>query len=169
MSYVQREINKPEMPILWPYYALCKKVFGYRAIKNKLKNNKVGSEENEEWAPKEIKQIIHYFSNHFHEICNNDDSSKWAPLAREMNKSETSVNNKFLELQKSYKRLKTMKENHPECKVSWKYYNLFEDVYEKLGIEEVEEMEIDQLEYNDENVVNEEIIESQDGTFIRLI
>ncbi|XP_063835028.1 uncharacterized protein LOC135084223 [Ostrinia nubilalis] len=167
ISYVQREINKPEMPILWPYYALCKKVFGYRAIKNKLKNNKIGSAETEEWATKEIKQIINYYSSNFSDLSESCDSTKWAPLARIMNKSETAVNIKFMELQKSYKRLKAMKETHPECKVSWKYYNMFEDVFAKTGndleiVEYVDDeiMEVDELVYEDDVV--EEIIDSQD-------
>lgn len=168
-AYVQREINKPEMPILWPYYALCKKVFGYRAIKSKLKNNKVDSEDAEEWAAKEIKQIINYFGNNFEEISNgaDGDSSKWAPLAQSMSKSASAVNEKFLELQRSYRKLKTMKQNNPESKVSWKYYNLFDEVFARAGTDMVvEELEMEELTYDEEMVTEEyEKNESQDGMY----
>lgn len=168
-AYVQREINKPEMPILWPYYALCKKVFGYRAIKSKLKNSKTDNEENEEWAAKEIKQIINFFSNNFLEISqgSDNDSSKWASLAQALGKSETSVNEKFLELRRSYRKLKTMKKNNPECKVSWKYFNLFDDVFARAGADmEVEELEMEDVVYEEEMVTEEiERTESQDGMY----
>lgn len=129
-AYVQREINKPEMPILWPYYALCKKVFGYRAIKSKLKNGKLDSDDSEDWSAKEIKLLINYFSQHFDEINSNvDDNSKWSDLAADIGKSENSCKEKFLELRKSYRKLKTMRTRNPDVKISWKYFNMFEQIY----------------------------------------
>lgn len=144
MTYVQREINKPEMPILWPYYALCKKVFGYRAIKNKLKNGKLDSDDSEDWSAKEIKQLINYFSQNFHEINNNvDDGSKWSDLSSEIAKSETSCKEKFLELRKSYRKLKTMRSRNPDVKISWKYFNMFEQIYEAKENNAEEAMNVD--------------------------
>lgn len=143
-AYVQREINKPEMPILWPYYALCKKVFGYRAIKSKLKNGKLDSDDSEDWSAKEIKQLINYFSQNFDDINSNvDDSSKWADLAGELGKGETSCKEKFLELRKSYRKLKTMRARNPEVKISWKYFTMFEQIYNAREDGAQEAMDVD--------------------------
>ncbi|XP_075987168.1 uncharacterized protein LOC142983879 [Anticarsia gemmatalis] len=142
-AYVQREINKPEKPILWPYYALCKKVFGYRAIKTKLKNGKIDSDDGEEWSAKEIKQLINYFCRHFDEInSNSDDSSKWADLAEEIGKGEMACKEKFLELRKSYRKLKTMRLRNPDVKISWKYFAMFDQIYNTN--EGQENMEVDE-------------------------
>lgn len=143
-SYVQREINKPEMPILWPYYAVCKKVFGYRAIKSKLKNGKLDSDDSEDWSAKEIKQLINYFSRNFDDINNNvEDTSKWTELAGDISKSETSCKEKFLELRKSYRKLKTMRSRNPDVKISWKYFNMFEQIYKAKESGNQEGMEVD--------------------------
>lgn len=158
MAYVQREIDKPEMPILWPYYALCKKVFGYRAIKSKLKNTKASIEE--EWSAKEIKQIINYFSQNFARISEDEeDSTRWSALAKDIGKTERSCMEKFLELRKSYRKLKTMKENNAEVKVSWKYFNLFDEVYNSKGVAPYVGQDMDV----DENVQGGDRIDSQDG------
>lgn len=140
-AYVQREISKPEMPILWPYYALCKKVFGYRAIKSKLKNGKMDSDDSEDWSAKEIKQLINYFSNNFDDInLNIEDTTKWSDLAGEIGKGENSCKEKLLELRKSYRKLKTMRSRNPDVKISWKYFNMFEDIYnaKENGVETLE-------------------------------
>ncbi|KAJ8705251.1 hypothetical protein PYW07_011078 [Mythimna separata] len=145
-AYVQREINKPEMPILWPYYALCKKVFGYRAIKSKLKNGKLDSDDSEDWSAKEIKQLINYFSQNFDELNNNiEDTTKWSDLAGEIGKGENSCKEKLIELRKSYRKLKTMRTRNPEVKISWKYFNMFEDIYNAKE-NGVETMEVDDSE-----------------------
>lgn len=143
VAYIQREIDKPEKPILWPYYALCKKVFGYRAIKNKLKTGKIESDDSEDWAPKEIKQLINYFADRFHDITNNtDDLSNWTSLAEEIGKSKTACKDKFLELRKSYRKIKTMISKNPDCKVNWKYFKMFEYIYNAKDAGEP--MEVDQ-------------------------
>ncbi|KPJ19278.1 hypothetical protein RR48_05920 [Papilio machaon] len=132
--YIQREINKPDMPILWPYYAMCKKVFGYRAIKSKLKNGKIGSDDSEEWAAREIKQLINYFANNYDSLHQNlEDHCRWSDLARVIGKTESACSEKFLELRKSYRKLTTMKTRNPEIKVSWKYYNMLDDIYTSKG------------------------------------
>lgn len=139
-GYVQREINKPEMPILWPYYALCKKVFGYRAIKSKLKNGKLDSDDSEDWSAKEIKQLINYFAQNFDDINSNiEDKTKWSDLSGEIGKGENSCKEKFIELRKSYRKLKTMRTRNPETKISWKYFNMFEDIYDSHETMEVDE------------------------------
>ncbi|XP_026734041.1 uncharacterized protein LOC113498285 [Trichoplusia ni] len=162
-AYVQREINKPEMPILWPYYALCKKVFGYRAIKSKLKNGKLDSDDSEDWSAKEIKLLINYFSQHFDEINSNvDDNSKWSDLAGDIGKSENSCKEKFLELRKSYRKLKTMRTRNPDVKISWKYFNMFEQIYSaKEDGQEAMQVDDEQgtyltIEGSDEKVEQEE-------------
>ncbi|XP_068624698.1 uncharacterized protein [Battus philenor] len=130
MGYVQREINKPDMPILWPYYALCKKVFGYRAIKSKLKNGKMDSDDAEDWVAREIKQLINYFANNYDVLHNSiEDLSKWSDLTHVIGKTERACSEKFLELRKSYRKLKTMKARNPEVKVSWKYFNMMDDIF----------------------------------------
>lgn len=132
------------MPILWPYYALCKKVFGYRAIKNKLKNGKLDSDDSEDWSAKEIKQLINYFSQNFDDINTNvDDSTKWSELAADIGKGETSCKEKFLELRKSYRKLKTMRSRNPDVKISWKYFASFEQIYSAREEDSQEAMEVD--------------------------
>uniref|UniRef100_A0A1E1WCN3 Myb-like domain-containing protein n=1 Tax=Pectinophora gossypiella TaxID=13191 RepID=A0A1E1WCN3_PECGO len=135
--HIQREINKPERPILWPYYALCKKVFGYRAIKNKLKNGKVGSDDGEEWSTKEIKTLINHIANHLDIDSDPTDNTKWSSLAQDIGKTETSCREKFLELRKSYRKIKTMISKNPDCKVNWKYFKMFDEIYskERIGME----------------------------------
>ncbi|XP_059058200.1 uncharacterized protein LOC131851692 [Achroia grisella] len=129
-GYIQREIDRPDMPILWPYYALSKKVFGYRAIKSKLKNNKFNAESAAEWTAKEIKLLINYFGKNFENLSENlEDKSKWSDLSSATGKSENSCIQKFIELRKCYRKLKTMRENNPQMKVSWKYYTLFDQIY----------------------------------------
>ncbi|XP_038219188.1 uncharacterized protein LOC119837608 [Zerene cesonia] len=143
--YIQREINKPEMPIVWPYYALCKKVFGYRAIKAKLKSGKADSSDSEDWSAKEIKKLIIYFANHFSELDNDvENKSKWTNIANEIGRTENSCSEKFIELRKSYRKLKTMKTNNPETKVAWKYFNMMDEIYSNNQKAEVEGMEIDE-------------------------
>ncbi|CAG9569927.1 unnamed protein product [Danaus chrysippus] len=147
IGYVQREINKPEMPILWPYYTLCKKVFGYRAIKSKLKNGKLESEDGEDWSAKEIKQLINYFSRNYHDLVDNiEDKSRWVQVAQEMGRTEGSCCDKFLELRKSYRKLKTMKSRNPDVKVSWKYFNMIDEIYQNgaENIEVLEEMDFEE-------------------------
>lgn len=122
------------MPIVWPYYALCKKVFGYRAIKNKLKRAKASSEE-KDWVPSEIKALLTYFGQNFHSISNNtDDITKWYSLSRQLSKTQTSCREKFLDLRKSYRKLKTMKSRNPDCRVSWQYFNIIDEIYAKEGL-----------------------------------
>ncbi|CAH0764828.1 unnamed protein product [Diatraea saccharalis] len=154
-GYVQREINIPEMPILWPYYALCKKVFGYRAIKSKLKNNKA-DKDFEEWTPKEIKQVIGYFGLHFNELSYDDTATKWKELADELQKPMKAVRDKFIELRKSYKRLKTVKEHNPEFKVSWKYYNMFNEIYERADAGAAMEVDDEVYEVSDDRNEDDE-------------
>ncbi|RVE53512.1 hypothetical protein evm_001882 [Chilo suppressalis] len=162
-SYVQREINKPDMPIIWPYYALCKKVFGYRAIKTKLKNNKMDSDEVDEWTPKEIKQVINYFKEHFNEISNSNDVTKWRGLARELQKTESNIRDKFHELKKSYKSLKTVKEHNPAYKVSWKYFNLFDEIYQKSDGNDMEVEALDEDNNEDDDDYQCIIVIPEDG------
>lgn len=169
VAYIQREIDKPDKPILWPYYALCKKVFGYRAIKNKLKNGKLESDDSEDWAPKEIKQIINHFANHFQNITNNtDDASNWASLAEEMGKSKTACKDKFLDLRKSYRKIKTMISKNPECKVNWKYFKMFEEIYNKAA---GEPMEVDQSASFDQITANikSELQEGKSRSYLYLV
>ncbi|XP_041984189.1 uncharacterized protein LOC121736833 [Aricia agestis] len=144
-AYVQREVNKPEMPILWPYYSLCKKVFGYRVIKSKLKNGKTDADEIEDWAPKEIKQIINHFSSFYNEITeNSNDETLWSSLAEQMGRPATSLRYKFLELRKSYRKLKTMKTRNPDVKLTWKYFNMMDNIYnEAEQIKKREKVEIE--------------------------
>lgn len=100
---VQKEIDKPKANITWPYYALSKKVFGYRTIKTKLKQGTM-SANNNDWLARELKQIIAFFSKNFHDITNNiDDVSKWDPLATELGKSQLNCKDKFVELRKCYR------------------------------------------------------------------
>ncbi|KAF9408721.1 hypothetical protein HW555_011686 [Spodoptera exigua] len=148
-AYVQREINKPEMPILWPYYALCKKVFGYRAIKSKLKNGKMDSDDSEDWSAKEIKKLINYVGQNFEDIDGLvDDVSKWSDLAAEIGKTENSCKEKFIELRRSYRSLKTMRCRNPDVKISWKYFNMFEDMYKAKQNGNDEAMEVEELDFN---------------------
>lgn len=150
-GYVQREINKPEMPILWPYYNLCKKVFGYRAIKSKLKNGKMDSDDAEDWSAKEIKQLINFFSRNFHNFQENiEERSKWTEISQEIGRTESSCCDKFLELRKSYRKLKTMKARNPDVKVSWKYFNMLDNIYKNAeqNSEVLETMEVDDDVYN---------------------
>ncbi|XP_045779737.1 uncharacterized protein LOC123877230 isoform X2 [Maniola jurtina] len=163
-SYVQREINKPEKPILWPYYTLCKKVFGYRAIKTKLKNGKTDTDDEEDWSAKEIKQVINYFARNYCTFIDEvEDKNKWSNLAHELGRSASSCCEKFLELRKSYRKLKTMKARNPDVKVSWKYFNMMDDIY-KTGaqdfqdVEVLEEMDVDEngYEYDEDTVVQED-------------
>ncbi|XP_052752962.1 uncharacterized protein LOC113519398 [Galleria mellonella] len=152
-GYVQREIDRPEMPILWPYYALCKKVFGYRAIKSKLKNNKFSAECVEEWTAKEIKQLINYFAKNFNDLSEDlEEKAKWSDLSEVIGKSEDSCIQKFMDLRKSYRKLKTMRENNPQVKVSWKYYNLFDQIYsfKSENVETIQEVEM--LDQNDQEL-----------------
>ncbi|CAH2060691.1 unnamed protein product, partial [Iphiclides podalirius] len=129
-GYVQREINKPDMPILWPYYALCKKVFGYRAIKSRLKSGKMDSDDAEEWTAREIKQVINHYSSNCDSLRDSaEDVDRWSPLASQLGKTARACCEKFLELRKSYRKLKTMKSRNPEVKVSWKYFNMMDDIF----------------------------------------
>ncbi|KAJ0171095.1 hypothetical protein K1T71_013294 [Dendrolimus kikuchii] len=153
-GYVQREINKPEMPIFWPYYTLCKKVFGYRAIKAKLKNSKQDSNVLEEWSAKEIKMLLNYLAQNISKVDDSEDLSVWSGLAKEIGKSEQACREKFLELRKSYRKLKTKITRHPNVKISWKYFGLLDNIYgEKVigaydgGSEDSpQDMEVEQLE-----------------------
>lgn len=159
-AYVQREINKPEMPIFWPYYTLCKKVFGYRAIKARLKNSKQDSDVLEEWSAKEIKTLLNYLAENFSNIDSSDDINIWTNLAKEINKSKPACRDKFLELRKSYRKLKTKLTRHPSVKISWKYYALLDNIYSQNASgayngennKSPEHMEVEQLEeWIDEN------------------
>nr|XP_026486246.1 uncharacterized protein LOC113393520 [Vanessa tameamea] len=170
-GYVQREINKPEMPILWPYYNLCKKVFGYRAIKSKLKNGKMDSDDAEDWSAKEIKQLINYFSRNFSNFQENIEArSKWTEIAQEISRTETSCCDKFLELRKSYRKLKTMKARNPDVKVSWKYFNMLDDIYKygEQNCEVLENMEVDECN-DDDNEIKLEMQEDDDYQCIIVI
>ncbi|XP_023954831.2 uncharacterized protein LOC112058323 [Bicyclus anynana] len=145
-GYVQREINKPEKPIIWPYYSLCKKVFGYRAIKTKLKHGKMDSDDAEDWTAKEIKQLINYFARYYCLFIDDvEDKTKWTDLAKELGRSPLCCCEKFLELRKSYRKLKTMKTRRPDVKVSWKYFNMMDEIYKKgaQDVEILEDMEVE--------------------------
>ncbi|XP_061724655.1 uncharacterized protein LOC133530662 [Cydia pomonella] len=166
-KYVQREINKPEKPILWPYYAHCKKVFGYRAIKSKLRNGKKDTDDEEDWSAKEIKQLIVYFSQNFDDINSNlEDKSKWSALAAEIGKLEDACSDKLLELRKSYRKLKTMKTRNPDVKISWKYFNMFDEIYSAREdtSEIVQEIEINGDGYEELNFSDVKM-EVQDDDF----
>ncbi|CAG5037603.1 unnamed protein product [Parnassius apollo] len=175
MGYVQKEINKPEMPILWPYYALCKKVFGYRAIKSKLKNGKRDSDDDEEWTAREIKLLINYFSNNFNDLCDSiEDVRKWSALVSDIGKTATACSEKFLELRKSYRKLKTMKSRNPEVKVSWKYFNMIDNIY--ITREAEKQMEADEgmetggiTEQIDVDGIKTELPEDEDFEYIIVI
>ncbi|KAI8425717.1 hypothetical protein MSG28_011514 [Choristoneura fumiferana] len=165
-KYVQREINKPEKPILWPYYAHCKKVFGYRAIKSKLRNGKRDTDDEEEWSAKEIKQLINYFAQNFDDINSNvEDKNKWSALAAEIGKVEDACCEKLLELRKSYRKLKTMKTRNADVKISWKYFNLFDEIYtSKEDVETVQEIEMNGDAYEELDLANVKM-EAQDDDF----
>ncbi|KPJ05812.1 hypothetical protein RR46_01241 [Papilio xuthus] len=171
--YIQREINKPDMPILWPYYAMCKKVFGYRAIKSKLKNGKIGSDDSEEWAAREIKQLINYFAKNYDSFHQNlEDHCRWSDLARVIGKTESACSEKFLELRKSYRKLTTMKTRNPEIKVSWKYFNMLDDIYTSKGQTSNEDSEMvmcDVGEGLDIESIKKELPEDDDFEYIIVI
>lgn len=159
-TYVQREIKKPEKPILWPYYALCKKVFGYRAIQNKLKNAKYDSDEDREWSTKEIKQLIDHFAKNVDAINNDIDNAKlWDSVAHDIGNSASSCRDKFLELRKSYRQLKGMKSRNKSYKVVWKYYKKFEEIY--AGGEN-ERSRVEAMDVDADDDANSEV--TQDGT-----
>ncbi|KAI5639478.1 hypothetical protein NE865_07978 [Phthorimaea operculella] len=140
MAYIQREIDKPDKPILWPYFALCKKVFGYRLLKNKLKQGKMDLNEQEEWTPRDIKMLINYFGQHYADISQDlQDVSKWKTAAKIiMNKSEMACRDKFLELNNSYRKILVMMNRNPESKINWKYFKFFHEIYSRA-----EGMEVD--------------------------
>ncbi|XP_069362605.1 uncharacterized protein [Maniola hyperantus] len=165
-TYVQREINKPEKPILWPYYTLCKKVFGYRAIKTKLKNGKIDSDDEEEWSAKEIKQVINYFARNYCTLIDDvEDRNKWSNLALELGRSASSCCDKFLELRKSYRKLKTMKARNPDVKVSWKYFIMMDDIY-KTGAQDIQDVEVlDKMEVDENGYEYDEDTVVQDDDF----
>ncbi|KAJ2951214.1 hypothetical protein O0L34_g5607 [Tuta absoluta] len=140
MAYIQREIDKPDKPILWPYFALCKKVFGYRLLKNKLKQGKMDLNDQDEWTPRDIKMLINYFGQHYQEISQDlQDVTKWKTAAKIiMNKSEIACRDKFLELNNSYRKIIMMMNRNPESKINWKYFKFFDEIYSKS-----EGMEVD--------------------------
>ncbi|KAG7297010.1 hypothetical protein JYU34_019936 [Plutella xylostella] len=170
-GYIQREINKPEMPIVWPYYQLCKKVFGYRALKSKLKNHKMDSDGEEEWSAKEIKQLINYFSDNFATISENpSELDVWGVLSSQTGKSASACRDKFMELRKSYRKLKTMKSRNAAVKVTWKYFNKFDDIYRahENGVEQP--MEVEELDDYEMVAVDEDFSkELQDDDDIQCI
>lgn len=128
IEFVQKELKQPKIAITWPYYLLCKKIFGYRTIKNKIKQGQIN--DNDDWMAREIKQLISYFSKNYDEINSNiDDVTKWAQLASELGKSEQNCKEKFVELRKCYRKLKTMKSRNPEVKISWSYFDMFHRIY----------------------------------------
>lgn len=127
-------------------------------IKNKLKQrelNKKGdiNTDPDDWPVRLIKLLISFFSKNFHEITNNiDDLSKWAPLASDIGKSEAICKEKFIELRKSYRKLKTMRTRNPDVKISWIYFDLFDKIYTARE-SEYDSMEVETLE---EQVLMEE-------------
>ncbi|XP_050672164.1 uncharacterized protein LOC126970352 [Leptidea sinapis] len=130
IAYVQREMSKPEMPITWPYYAQCKKVFGYRVIKAKYKNKDLSY--CQDWTAREIKKLLIFYGENCDSIDNNiDEISLWDSIAEELGQTPSSCSRKFFELRKSYKKLKTMKANNPETKISWKYFSMMDEIYLK--------------------------------------
>ncbi|XP_013193402.1 uncharacterized protein LOC106137166 [Amyelois transitella] len=132
-SYIRKEIEKPDIPIVWPFYTLCKKVFGYRALKSKLKNNKTAEDD---WAAKEIKIIIRHFGENFQIILDNlNDSSVWRNVANEIGKSDISCMIKFNELKKAYQKMKKMKVMDPKVIIHWKYYSLIDEIFAAKGHE----------------------------------
>lgn len=148
IEFIKKEIDKPRIPITWPYYALCKRVFGYRIIKNKLKQGDVESD-SDDWSEREIKLLISFFSRNFHVISNNiEDVSKWTPLASDIGKSETNCKEKFVELRKCYRKLKTMRTRNPDVKISWSYFNMFDRIYsmkdEPMEVVSLEEEHLEQ-------------------------
>lgn len=102
LDTVQKEVTNPKSLITWPYYTLCKKVFGYRAVKNKIKSGAISA--GSDWLAREIKQLITFFSKNFDSINDNlNDISKWEPLAIELKKTPSNCKDKFVELRKCYR------------------------------------------------------------------
>ncbi|XP_072945807.1 uncharacterized protein [Epargyreus clarus] len=168
-AYVKREISKPEKPILWPYYPLCKKVFGYRSIKAKLKNELKQVSDDEDWSAKDIKTLISFFAQNFQDLHDKiGDSSQWTQVAIELGRSNTACSDKFMELRKSYRKLKTMKTRNPDVKVSWKYFNFMDELYTSEGASNLYEdvqMISDENELLPENNIKEEL-NDEDYTII---
>lgn len=129
MAYLHRECKTPEKPIIWPYYNLCKKVFGYKALKSKILKKESNEYEFKEWSPKEIKTLISFYAKNYDSVNKNaNNDACWTQLSDEIGKSETLCREKFLELRKSYRKLKTMLTRNPKTKVSWKYFNMFDQI-----------------------------------------
>lgn len=130
MSYLNRECKQPDKLITWPYYSLCKKVFGYRSLKAKIQKKTDADYNYKEWTNDSIKKLIHYLGQNFDEITKNLNSlDSWTKLADLLNKDEEMCKNKFLELRKSYRKLKTMLTRNPHTKISWKYFSDFDAIY----------------------------------------
>lgn len=147
MSYLQRECKSPEKPIIWPYYPLCKKVFGYRALKSKIMKNGDVDYAIKEWSAKEIKALINYYSENYAFVNKNySDCECWAPLAREIKKTEMACLHKFMEMRKSYRKLKTMLTRNPKVKISWKYYTKFDEICSRPEDGNNEEYEVLKME-----------------------
>lgn len=131
MSYLTRECKRPDKPIVWPYYALCKKVFGYRALKSKILKKTDSDFNIKEWTTKDIKMLIEYFAQNFAKVNSEFSNLEcWSELAQKIGKDEEVCKDKFLELRKSYRKLKTMLTRNPNTNISWKYFPYFEQIYE---------------------------------------
>lgn len=127
INHVQREITKPELPIVWPYYTICKKVFGYRAVKAKLKNHKTSSSDTEDWSHLNIIKLINFAAGN----VGDEEKWKWEEIAVITGHTSMACLDKYCELRKCYRKLKTMKTNNPDKKVSWKYFDMMDKIYTK--------------------------------------
>lgn len=115
---------------MWPYYALCKKVFGYRILKSKIIKKKASDFNFKEWATKEIKALISYVSQNFESIEKDTNNlALWAELSAQIGKDEETCKEKYLELRKSYKKLNVLLTRNPNSKITWKYYAAFDSMF----------------------------------------
>lgn len=128
LSHVQREITKPEMPIVWQYFAICKKAFGYRAIKAKLKTNTPDLTDTEEWSHEDITKLINFAASNINIPM---DKWNWADIADENGHTANGCLDKYCELRRCYRKLKTLITNNPEKRVSWKYFSIMDKIHTK--------------------------------------
>ncbi|CAF4895982.1 unnamed protein product [Pieris macdunnoughi] len=126
LNHVQREITKPELPIVWPYFTICKKVFGYRAVKAKLKSHNILND-TEDWSHQDITKLINFATANFDD--GNEEKWRWEEIANITGHTAMACLDKYFELRKCYRKLKTMKSNNPEKRVSWKYFDVMDKIY----------------------------------------
>ncbi|GBP18650.1 hypothetical protein EVAR_14420_1 [Eumeta japonica] len=145
MAYLQRECRAPDKPILWPYYNICKKIFGYKSLLQKIRTKFEDQFLSQiEWPHEDLERLLHYCDINYNEINKNiNDKQNWAEIATVLGKSQENCLNKFLELKKTYVKLKTRNNDDPSI-ISWNYFKAFEDIYRTHNIEIEEEIGYDE-------------------------